>query len=284
MRRVALQIVVVGLGISLAGAASAQSSPGVVNRLAPEVQWNALLELGNGAGLRVNAHGFVPRLPLYGGLVAGTFWGSEPFHVAGDRTPFLPLTFMAHDEVELRAGLVLAGWRYRPVKVEAFRATGGYATATGTVTTGVLSTSTPTAPTFHATAVYAGLRYVAPDVERCDTAPGVSLAEDCADLSPVTLVLGLYLLDGHDFDAHTGQGVFRQHRHTAWDVRLLYTPEDAWRPGLRNQLGAEVRWTLGVEGFTGHVALGWDGDVLLASIAGGWGGITSVLTRPVVNP
>jgi hypothetical protein len=253
------------LVLALGGAAQAQ----VTNNLEPtQLQWNVLGEFGNGMGVRGTANFYAPKLPLFGGITAGWFYGVNSSHLAGERTGAITRFFLGHDVLEVRAGLDLARWF--AISLGSHYDHDFVPNADGS-TSYKSSRYKSAVPAYGRRGIYAGLKYQRPHKgSRCDDA----LADDCADLSPVTLILGLSFFYAADVQINTKEhGSLNLKRHRLIELRALYTPADDYaRTSLAKQLGGEVRWTYGgMFGITVLISAGWDGDMAMLSLGMGAG-------------
>lgn len=268
----------VSLSVTLvAPAANADGGGPITNHLAPvQLQWNVIGELGNGMGLRGTANVFLPKLPLFGGVTAGWYYGVDASHVDGSRSGAMTRFFLGHDVLELRAGLDLAGWR--PVTIGSHYDYDFQPTVGGTRYRS--SRYASAVPAYTRRGLYAGLRYHHPHRgERCGDG---GLADNCVDVSPLTLIVGLSLFYAVDVEIDTAEhGRLGLLRHRLIEVRGLYTASDSYaRTSLAKQLGAEVLVTYG--GFAKiavMVGAGWDGDMAMLTLGIGAGAPKSFVGR-----
>jgi len=256
----------------LPGTTSADGGAGAVtNHLAPvQLQWNVLGEFGNGVGLRANANVFLPNVPVFGGITAGRFWGVDSSHVAGERNGALTRFMLGHDTFEVRAGLDLARW----FAIELGSHYDHDFTPNADGSTSYLSDRySSSVPAYGRRGVYGGLRLHHPHAgDRCPD--DGTLPEDCVDTSPLTMILGLSFFYAADVQINTREnGRLNLKRHRLVELRALYTPADGYaRTSLAKRIGGEVLMTYGgTFGITVMVGAGWDGDMLLVTLAIGAG-------------
>lgn len=255
----------------LAGVRPLAAQPAVTNDLAPtQLMWNVLGEFGNGGGFSATANVFAPRLPIFGGITAGWFYGVDSSHVAGERNGVLTRFMLGHDALELRAGVDLQRWF--AVELGSHYDHSFSANADGS--TSYLSDRYSSAvPAYGRRGLYVGLRLHHPHAgDRCPD--DGTLPEDCVDVSPRTVLVGLSFFYAAKVEINTVEhGRLELRRHRLVEVRALFTPADGYaRTSLAKQLGGEVMVTYGGNHrIVVKVGGGWDGDMLRLNLGFGLG-------------
>ncbi len=259
-------------------AVAQEGEPPVVNQLAPvQLQWNVVGEFGNGVGVRANANVFLPKLPIFGGVTAGWFYGTDSIHAGGERNGALTRFFLGHDILEIRAGVDMARWFTQTLDSHYEHSY----TPNSDGSTSYMSDSYSTGvPAYGRRGIYGGLRYNHPHGERCPD--DGTLPEDCVDTSPVTLIGGLSFFYAAKVQINTREhGKLNLKRHRMIELRALYTPADAYRTSLAEQLGGEIMVTYGgMFGIAVLIGAGWDGDMAMLTLAMGAGGPMSFSGTP----
>lgn len=241
----------------------------MTNKLGPvQLQWSVAGEFGNGLGLRGTANVFAPGLPFFGGITAGTYYGADPLHIAGQRNSGLTRFFLGRNMIEARAGVDHARWFRQEIEGHydygfVPGADGGTSFHRASYELGL--------PAYGRRGVYAGVRYNEPNGVRCPD--DGSLPEDCADVSPLTLIGGVSLFYATDAEVQTrSHGRLHFLRHRLIELRVLYTPEGPFRRTLASRLGGEVLVTYGgTSNIVVLIGAGWDGDIALLTLGMGGG-------------
>ncbi|MBS1120806.1 MAG: hypothetical protein H6Q90_3034 [Deltaproteobacteria bacterium] len=250
----------------------AAAESGTKNLMGPiQLQWNVTGELALPGllGLHVRANAYAPGLPIYVGASAATFFGTAPSHLADERSGFLTRSTMDHNLYEVRAGLSIGGWtRRRLTSYTSYtHGTGCIGSRCGTLVS--QNDYEGSYVSYTRRTLFAGYRRRA----TADVCPADSLPEDCGDLAPDQFMIGYLSMFATDSVFDSAEGRLHLKRSKTWDIHLLYTPgTDYSRTTMAKRFGAEIEVTFGgAAGMAIVVGGGWDGEVVLLTMAMGVG-------------